>query len=245
MRSLFLIRHNFALLVHEPGPVLSRIGMPLVLIAVLQPLYTAALGDRGPTQVVTGMLILFSMLALSIISGGILTERSWHTIDRLRATPAGAAQIILGKAVPYGAVVVVQQAIVIGYGAFLLGMPIRQPGLLMLTVLTWAATLLCAGAALATVIRSHAELAAVTDLGALFLTALSGAVVPLALMPGWLQTLAPASPGYWALAGLHAGFTGDPAAALRSIAVLLAMAVALGAVAAWRINRGWGRSRLL
>jgi ABC-2 type transport system permease protein len=34
--SLVLMRHNFALLLREPGPVLSRIGMPIVLITALR-----------------------------------------------------------------------------------------------------------------------------------------------------------------------------------------------------------------
>jgi hypothetical protein len=39
--------------------------------------------------------------------------------------------------------------------------------------------------------------------------------------------------------------TGDPVATLRDAGVLAVVAVAFGAVAAWRITRGWARSRLL
>lgn len=35
----------------------------------------------------------FSLLALSVVGTGILTERSWRTWDRLRATPARAGGI--------------------------------------------------------------------------------------------------------------------------------------------------------
>lgn len=245
MRSLVLIRHTFTLLGREPGPLVSRIAMPLVLITALQPLYAAALGSQGVTQAVTGMLVLFSMLGLSIISGGILTERSWHTLDRLRATPARPVQILLGKAVPFGCVLLAQQAAIVAYGVLVLGLSVRRVDLLVLAGLAWAATLLCVGAALATVVRSHGELSAVTDLGGLFLTVLGGAMVPLALMPGWLRTLAPISPGYWALTGLHSAMAGDVGATLRAVLVLTAVACGFGAIAAWRIARGWGRNRLL
>lgn len=244
MRSTILIRHNVVLLAREPGPMLSRIGMPLVLITALRPLYTAALGAGGSAQAVTGMLVLFSMLGLSIISGGILTERAWHTLDRLRAT-ATPVQILIGKAVPYGAVLLAQQAAIIGYGVLVLGLSVPRVDLLALVGLTWAATLLAAGAALSTVVRSHGELSAVTDLGGLFLTVLGGAIVPLALMPPWVHDLAPASPGHWALTGLRAALSGETSATLRCVGVLAAVAAALSGFACWRIARGWGRNRLL
>lgn len=245
MRTVALIRHNLAMLAAEPGPVVSRIGMPLVLITALRPLYDAALGGDGVTQAVTGMLVLFSMLGLSLIGGGILTERAWRTLDRLRATPATPRQILLGKAIPYGAVLLAQQAAVLAYGVAVLGLQVRRWDLLLLAGTAWAATLLCAGAALATLVRSHSGLGAVTDIGALFLTVLGGAMVPLALMPSWLSSVAPLSPGYWALGALRAAVDGQAGATLRDVAVLAVLATTLALVAAWRMLRGWTRSRLL
>jgi ABC-2 type transport system permease protein len=245
MRSLVLIRHNLVLLAKEPGPVLSRIGMPLVLIAVLRPLYDVAFGRDGVSQAVTGMLVFFSLLGLSLVGGGVLIERSWHTLDRLRATPAQPREILLGKAVPYGVVLVAQQATVLGFGVVATGLSVRRWDLLGLAVMAWTATLLCAGAALATVVSSQSALAAVTDIGGLFLAVVGGAMVPLALMPAWVRAVAPSSPGYWAMHSLRAAVDGDAGATLRSVGVLVIVAAGLGAFAAGRIARGWGRNRLL
>ncbi|HEX5404881.1 MAG TPA: hypothetical protein VFX16_21540 [Pseudonocardiaceae bacterium] len=77
-------------MLREPGPLLSRLLMPLVAVVVFEPLYRAAMaGGRaaGAGQAVTGMLVLFSLLALSIVGTSILTERSWHTWDRLLWPP--------------------------------------------------------------------------------------------------------------------------------------------------------------
>jgi ABC-2 type transport system permease protein len=106
-------------------------------------------------------------------------------------------------------------------------------------------TLLAAGAALATLVSSHSALSAVTDIGGLVLTVFGGAMVPLALLPSWAQAIAPASPGYWAMGSLQAAIDGDAWETIRGTGVLLAIAVALGSLAARRIARGWGRSRLL
>src|SRR3977135_4016045 len=86
------------MVLREPGPLASRILMPLVGAVVMQPLYQAALagqgGAAGTGQAVTGMLVLFSLLALSIVGTSILTERGWRTWDRLRTTPVRSAELL-------------------------------------------------------------------------------------------------------------------------------------------------------
>jgi ABC-2 type transport system permease protein len=242
MRSLALVRHNLALLAAEPGPILSRIGMPLVLVTVLRPLYDAALGRGATVHAVTGMLVFFSLLGLSLVGNGVLVERTWHTLDRLRATPARPAEILVGKAIPYGLVLLAQQASLLGYGVVVLDLSVPRWDLLILATLGWATTLLTVGAALATLVSGHSAMGAVTDIGGLVLTVMGGAMVPLALLPSWAQAIAPASPGYWALGTLRAAIDGDASSTLRGTAVLLAVAVVFGALAGWRITRGWGRN---
>lgn len=244
-----LIRLNTTLLLREPGPVISRLVMPLVLIAVLAPLYRAALAgaglDAGIQQVVAGILVMFSLLALSIVGSAILTERSWRTWDRLRATPAASWELLTGKAVPALGVLVLQQVLVLGFASVLFGLNVTDLSLLSLAVLSWVLALLCLGMALGAIARSHSELAVFYDIGGLALTTLGGALVPLAMMPEWARMLAPISPGYWAMDSYRSALSGNVGSLLQDVTVLLLLAVAAGALAAWRITRGWGRSRLL
>lgn len=249
VRVFSLIRLNTVLLLREPGPVASRLVMPLVLISVLHPLYRAALAnageEAGTRQIVAGMLVMFSLFALSIVGSALLTERSWRTWDRLRATPAASWELLLGKAVPSVVVLILQQVLVLGLGTVLFGLSISDVGLLAVVVSVWVFTLLCVGMLLGAVARSHSELAVFYDLGGLVLTTLGGALIPLSMMPGWARVLAPVSPGYWAMDSYGAALTGDVGGLLRDVAVLLVLGVAAGAVASWRITRGWGRSKLL
>lgn len=244
-----LVRLNTVLLLREPGPVASRMVMPLVLIGVLHPLYVAALADSGrdagTQQIVAGMLVLFSMFALSIVGSAILTERSWRTWDRLRATPSASWELLAGKAIPALGVLVVQQVLVLGYGYSLFGLTIDDLGLLAVAVTSWVLTLLCLGMLLGALARSHSELAVFYDIGGLALTTLGGALMPLSMMPEWARAVAPLSPGYWAMDSYLSALTGDLGSLTRDVAVLLAVAVAAGAVASWRITRGWGRTKLL
>ena len=187
LRMAALARHNTMLMRREPGAVISRLVQPLVLITLMRPLYVAALArdgvQAGTSQVVTGMLVMFSLLALSVVGTGILTERSWHTWDRLRATPAHAGELLAAKALPAFALLVLLQAEVIAFGAGVFGLKIPDPALLALAVGSWALALLGLGTALGATLRSQSELNVAYDIGGILFSALGGALIPAAELP--------------------------------------------------------------
>ncbi|MBG0813130.1 ABC transporter permease [Planomonospora sp. ID82291] len=240
-----LARHNLIIRLRDPGQMISYVAMPMVLMLVLKPLYVRAL-DQGAAQVATGLMVMFSVFAISMAGNAILSERTWRTWDRLRASRAPASELLIGKTLPLFAVMIAQQVILIVYGCLAIGLPVPpSPPLVLLAIVIWAFALLSLGAALATLVRSHGELSVITDVGALTLSALGGALVPLSIMPGWAQTAAHASPGYYALDMMQAAVRGDAAGIAPSAAVLLALGLAAGAFAARRLARGWGRGGLL
>lgn len=248
-RLTALVRHNAMLMAREPGPVISRLVQPLVLIALMHPLYAAALAADGPqagtVQVVTGMLVMFSLLALSVVGTGIMTERSWRTWDRLRSTQARAAELLTAKAVPALALLVVLQAEVIGFGVVAFGLRVPSPGLLALAVAAWALALLGIGMALGAVLRSQSELNVAYDIGGILFSAMGGALIPPSELPGWARSIAPASPGYWAMGALRSALHGQAPATLRDAGVLTVVAIGACGLAAWRMSRSAPRSRLL
>jgi ABC-2 type transport system permease protein len=140
------------------------------------------------------------------------------------------------------AAMLAQQAAILTFGVLALGLPIADPPLLALALLSWTVTLLGLGAALGVVARSFGELSAGYDIGGMLLSSLGGALVPLASMPGWVRAIAPASPGYWGISALRAALAGAPGDTLRACALLLCFAAAFGALAAFRATRGGGRS---
>jgi ABC-2 type transport system permease protein len=238
-----LVRINATIFAREPGPLISRMVMPLVLVTVARPLYVAALGHTGGTTgAVAGMLVTFSLLGMSIVGSSILVERIWHTADRLRATPVGSIDILLGKAIPVLVVMVAQQTLILAYGWLSLGLHVASFPLLAVSVLVWSATLVAFGALLGTLARSGGALSAMVDIGSFAVTSLGGAFVPLALLPMWARTVAPISPGYWAVRALHGALAGNLGAAAAGWAVLAGFAALAGVGAGLRLRRGWGRS---
>jgi hypothetical protein len=103
---------------------------------------------------------------------------------------------LCAKALPALALMIVQQAVILAFGAAVFGLRVPAPGLL-------------------------------------------------AELPGWARAAAPASPGYWAMTAMRSALQDQAAGTLRAAAVLVAIGVAAGVAATWRISRGWPRPRLL
>jgi ABC-2 type transport system permease protein len=76
---------------------------------------------------------------------------------------------------------------------------------------------------------------AITNVGALFIAGLGGALVPHAFLPSWARVLSPAVPSYWTMSGYREAILGygQP---LVSVAVLLAFAAVCLVFAALRFR---------
>ncbi|MGH3257276.1 MAG: ABC transporter permease [Streptosporangiaceae bacterium] len=243
LRVAALTRHNLLLRRRDPASLITYMIIPVILIWLTKPLLTRLMPGGGTAQDVTGPLVFASTLALQIVGMSLLSERTWRTWDMLRATPATPAELLTGKAVPVLAVLLLQQAVVISYGVAVAGLSVTGPFLLLVALLVWSITLLAAGSLLATLVRSNTQLAVLTDIGAIVLATLGGALLPVSMMPSIAQHLAPASPGYWAIGMLKAAVRGDAAGTLGPAALLGAIAVAAGTTACLRLRRGLAQLR--
>ena len=232
------VRHQGALIARDPGPMIGYAVMGLLLITVTRPLY-AALGrlipgsaSAGIDQAAAGMTVMFSLFALKVGAAHLLNERTWRTWDRLLASPAGFAEILVGKALPLFTAIAAQQALLFGFAAAAFGLHPRAGWwALAACAVAWSACVLLLGLGASTLARSPAQLSAAGDIFALLTTILGGAIVPVALLPGWLRGIAPASPGYWALAAYRCALTGTPAQLGRPLVVLGVFALAGAGIA--------------
>jgi ABC-2 type transport system permease protein len=242
-RTGVLVRHNARLAARDPGPLISRLAMPVVMLVLLQPFYRETLptSEQGITQATTGMMVMFSMLAVSIVGTAILNERLWHTWNRLRVTAARPVEILVGEVACPFAFFLLQQAIVVILSATVFDLHVADPLLLVGAMVTWGITLLCCGALLGTTMRTPGSISAVQDVSALVFTAMGGVLVPLVLLPQWVQSIAPLSPGYWGHAMLRSAVQGHAAQTIRAAAVLVVIAAIAGGLACRRVTRGQAR----
>ena len=215
-RIATLMAHEGLLLRRAPGPLIGYTIMPLLLMVVLQPtlewLSRVSASDAGGTgQAAAGMAVMFSLFALKLVGADVLQERTWHTWDRLRASPARLGDVLIGKAVPLLGVLVAHQFVIFGFAVAVFGLrPAGSWWAVVPVVVVWSSCVLVLGAAAATFVRSPAQLSAAGDIAAILTSILGGALVPIALLPSWLRAVAPISPGYWAMR-CYRGVLDDPA----------------------------------
>jgi ABC-2 type transport system permease protein len=171
------------------------------------------------------------------VANALLSERVWHTLERLQATPLRGFGLIAGKCATPFLVLILQQLLVLVVGTWAFGLEPHHPLLLAAVGLPLAFTVLALGAALASVTRTPSSVSAATDLMSLLSTALSGALLPLAALPFWARAITPISPGYWAVHGFDAAMHGDTRTSLLSGAALLGVTVLVGWFAARRLMR--------
>ena len=237
------VRHQGTLIARDPGPLIGYTVMGLLLITSTRPLYAAlgplrtGSGETGIDLAASGMAVMFSLFALKVGAAQLLNERTWGTWDRLRTSPAGFGEILAGKSLPILAALAAQQGLLFGFAAATFGLHPRAGWLaLAACALAWSGCVLVLGLGASTLARSPAQLSAAGDIFALLTTVLGGALVPVSLLPGWMRAVAPASPGYWALAAYRAALAGHQAQLGRPLAMLgvfaligIAVAAAIGA----------------
>jgi ABC-2 type transport system permease protein len=249
-----IVRNELRILRHDPVPLVLLIGMPIVLMALLSQslghvlLFEGYDDTPGSMHTAPGMACLFGFFSIAIVGFAIFREHGWRTWPRLRAAGVGGPALLGGKLVVPAGLLVLQHAVLFGFGVALLGFKVNGAWLaVVLLALAFAAMVLSAGLAAAAALSTVQQLNAVTNLGTMLLGGLGGALVPVMELPKWVQPLAPLSPVNWAMSGyretiLDGGGIGDIVAPLAG---MVALALALLAFALWRLRldatkRTWG-----
>lgn len=225
-----LIRNELRLVVADPLPHLLGVVFPLVFIYFMLPLYGGEESLAGVRQAVPGFTIMFAFFLVGNMGYGFFREHGWGTWDRLRTSQASRTQILLGKSVvPFG-LFLIQFVVVIGISSLAFGFQITLVGWtqVLLVAVGFAACLVGLALTLVGLCSSSQQLSSITNLLAPVLAALGGALVPTRLLPGWIASISPVSPAYWAMGGMAEALHGGRWDVIAvSVATLLALAAGL------------------
>ena len=241
-----LVRNDLRILRRDPAFVVIFTIMPLAYMAFSKGAYAAGLAVQypgrhlnGAEQVVPGSAVLFSGFMVGNLGFGIFREHGWATWDRLRASQISTVEMLAAKSVTPLLVLAVQLGVMLAGGAVVFDLHIAGPlGAFLLVAAALAIMEISLGFMLLAVCRSVLQLNAVTNLGAMLLGGIGGAVTPLFLLPSWARAIAPATPAYWAMSGFTkvtidgAGYRGI----VTPVLVLLVSSLVFVAVAAWRFR---------
>jgi len=241
--ALLPIFRNEAKLVWDTKElVVVLILMPLGIISMLKTTMEASLlasgatGVNGAEQVVPGQALLFGFFLVSFIGLTFFREHGWGTWDGLRTSRATRSDILIGKTLPWSIVGLVQLVALFALGMIVFDLQVPDAsGLLgvMLVAVTWMIFVSAFSVAMVALFNSIQMVSAISNLGAMVFSALGGAIVPAAQLPGWARAIGPAIPTHWAMEGFNAVFIDDKGVSgvLVPCAILLVFAAAFSAIA--------------
>jgi ABC-2 type transport system permease protein len=207
-RSWALFRHEMRMLMDDPGALVFLFLMPLLMMAVMKPLFALSLqadgfvGASGSEQAVPGMAAMFATFTASFAGFGFFREHGWGTWDRLRASSATTSDIMAGKLGPILFIAVAQLFVLFGIGVVLLDLVIAGSlAALSLIIVAFSLSMLSFGMAITALSRTSLQLNTFANLGGIVFAGIGGALVPISVLPEWVQSIARFTPTYWAMDG--------------------------------------------
>ncbi|MGZ4482486.1 MAG: ABC transporter permease, partial [Gaiellales bacterium] len=144
-------------------------------------------------------LVLFVFITTLGTGQLIVQARRSGVLRRALSTRTGVGTILLGLAVGWLAVALVQSAIILMIGAVAFGVDWGRPLPAALLVVDFALVGCGAGLLVGAVGRDEDRVGSVTPIVGLVLGALGGCMVPLEVFPAAMSTLAHLTPHYWAV----------------------------------------------
>jgi ABC-2 type transport system permease protein len=187
-------------------------------------------------QLVPGFTLMFSLWLAGQVAFSVYYEKkNYQTWNRLLVTPLSRPAILAGKLLAAYVFGVVQVGFLISLGALAFGMEVGNIGGLALTLLVFLSFPVSLGVLFAALFHEVILINSVTNLLVIVLGIIGGAIVPIFLLPAWMEQVAVLTPHYWAITALQdLIFRGaaipDVTVNLLLLALFAAFALVLGLV---------------
>jgi ABC-type multidrug transport system permease subunit len=152
-------------------------------------------------QNVPGFSVTFLLLGMLLgVSLGLLDERDWGTLERLRGMPVSLANVLMAKLCARFAVGFVQMVVLLAIGWLAFGVSLgSQPPALLLPIAGIVFAGVTFGLIVAAVAPSREAVLPVGSIVIVTMAAIGGCWWPIDLEPRWMRTVALAFPTTWAM----------------------------------------------
>jgi ABC-2 type transport system permease protein len=188
-----------------------------------------------------GIGVMFLLFTATNAGGALLEENESGTLDRILTTRLTMSSLLLGKLAYLWTLGFAQLCVMFTWGALVFRLELFQHlgGFLLMAIPTTLATS-AFGLLLASICRTRAQLAAISTLVVLSLSALGGSMFPRFLMPEGLQKVGLVLFNSWALEGFTSVFWRDePLTAVILPALVLTAWAIVFFVAARQLTKRW------
>lgn len=190
-----------------------------------------------PQAALWGVLGATAGFAISLV-----TERTKGTLVRLRAAPLRRMDVLLGKALACYLTVALVIVFLLVVSMVVFGLRVGSPGLFGMAVVSVGVCFVGIMMLMATLAKSEAAAGGAGWAVLLVMAMIGGGMIPLFIMPGWMQTVSHASPVKWGILAMEGavwrGFTLEQM--LLPCGVLVGIGVVGFSVGAWLFARSEG-----
>lgn len=222
---------------NDPRTVGLLVGLPCVLIGLIAWMFsgTPVLNQFGPLLV--GLFPLVVMFLVTSVA--TLRERQTGTLERLMTTPVGRGDFVVGYALAFGGVAVLQALVVTAFAVWVCGMEVAGSlGLVVLVAVLNAILGTALGLGASAVARS--EFQAVQMMPVIIFPQLltCGLLMPRDQMPDVLEAISRVLPLTYGMESLQEVAAGGGWADIRgAVLVIVVFVVGVLALGAWTLRR--------
>ena len=169
---------------------------------------TSVVGEEesnwGLIQAVAGTAIMMLLFSVRSIGSGMLEEKENGVLKKLLQSPITPFEILFGKMLTAVIVAIFQLSVmfVFSWLAFGLDIFMNLPALIIM-ILTTAIACSAFGVLLASIVRSKKQADSLSTIIILFMSAIGGSMIPLYIMPAFMQDAAVISVNYWSIQGFY------------------------------------------
>ncbi|WP_136611119.1 ABC transporter permease [Sinomonas albida] len=178
-------------------------------------------------QYIPGFTVAFLFFIASTIAQYLFMERERGTLRRLLISPVSRSSILVGKLLPTVLIGFVQVVVIFAVGRLAFGMALGNPAALILVTCAAVAAANGFGLMITSLSKTQAQATGLATLLVFTLATVAGCYVPLSFMPGFMQSIALATPQGWAMQAYQSIIMkgADSLEVLPSVAVLIAFSL--------------------
>ncbi len=177
-------------------------GMDLKMTSVIKE--DSKKGNLGLIQAVAGTAIMMLLFSIAAIGGGLLDEKEAGTLKRLLYSPLKPTDILFGKMATAIIISILQLVVMFVYSWVVFDLPIfiDIPSLILM-ILATAFAVSSFGMFLVAIAKSRQQLQGLSTIIIMMMSAIGGSMIPLFIMPVFMQKIAVVSVNYWGIQGFY------------------------------------------
>jgi len=171
--------------------------------------WTSIVGEKNDTklgliQSVAGTAILMLLFGVAGVGTSILEEKENGTINRLLISPLKGSTILYGKMLFAFFISILQLTVMFFFAwlVFNMDLGVNIPAFILMIIAT-AFAVSSLGIFLAAIAKTRQQALSLSTIIILVMSALGGSMIPLFIMPSFLQKLAVLSVNYWGIQGFY------------------------------------------